>query len=325
MPDAARAAFAAYGAVLPVPAGPLPATPEQEPQQSANSVQAATGVITAAMEHGQGTAREIAQAEQDAGLLFDPQRAQDIADAAREQARAECAAELAQAQEARTWFHDRWKALNELLAGRPDDDLMFVHEILAAADPARPAGAPLSVTWDGLVMGPSGDTDHENTLVPCTTAHGAQAFLVLRQDQRQNLASLLGLQVRDINAPCPTDGCGTVDDYDASDPAMSGWARLEVAGIEDEARWYCSPGCVSAALARAGQELAAADELAAIDPDEQAPVLLVPEVATGWETVSEDLDRRYGPGASDEYAMQVAEATEAGFEDERGDVEDGGL
>lgn len=314
MPDAARAAFAAYGVVLPVPAGSPQAT--SQPEQAARTVQAATGVIAAAMEHGSGTAREIAQAEQDAGLLYDPQRAQDIAQAAREQGRAEAAAELAQAEQDREtllWLRERWRAIGQLCEGRPETDLLTVREVLTAADGTPPTGAPLAVTWDGMVMGPSGDTEGENTLVPCTTARGGSAVLVLPADVHPVLASLLGL-VRDVHAPCATDGCGSVDDYDASDPAMSGWARLEVAGIEGEARWYCSPRCVSAALARAGEELAVIEEL-----DEAGAEAPIPFVDTAREDVAADLDARYGAGASDEYALQVAEATEAGFEDERGD------
>jgi hypothetical protein len=75
--------------------------------------------------------------------------------------------------------------------------------------------------------------------------------------------------------------------------------------------------CVSNALARAGEELAAVDQAAAVDPDEQ-------DSGLPYGDVAEDLDARYGVGASDEYAMQVAEATEQGFEDERGDVDEDG-
>ncbi|MDX3162133.1 hypothetical protein PV369_42950, partial [Streptomyces scabiei] len=64
-------------------------------------VQAATGVITAAMTNGAGTPQEWAQAEEDAGLLFDPRRAKDIAAAADAAARADMRAELNQAREDR--------------------------------------------------------------------------------------------------------------------------------------------------------------------------------------------------------------------------------
>lgn len=288
MSDAARAAFEAYGVVMPVPAGPLPATPEQ-----------------------------------DAGLVSDPQRAQDIADAAREQARAECAAELAQAQqdrEARTWFHDRWKAVNQLLAGRPDDDLMLVREILAAADPARPAGAPLTVTWNRTARVPDAHDAHKKVVVECTSVYGGRADLVVEGDDRMALAGLLDAEViRDINAPCPHEaGCGS-DDAHLESAGVFGWFRMEVGGLDGGLRWYCSPGCVNAAIQRASVDLALADEAArypeaVVGPYPQAPA-----------DMAEDLDARYGPGASDEYALQVAEATEAGFEDERGDDGDGAL
>ncbi|WP_329597792.1 hypothetical protein OIE43_18965 [Streptomyces pseudovenezuelae] len=255
MPEAERDAYAAYGVAIPAPAGPA----AQEAPASTSSVQQlATGVIRAAMAGGAATAEDIAQAEASAGILFDPQTAAAIASDAYEQARAEDRAELALAEQDRetlNWLRQRWRAIGQLCEGRPDTDLLMVREVLAAADGTPPTGAPLAITWDGLVMGPSGDTDGENTLVPCTTARGGSAALVLPQTQREALASLLGLQVREANAPCPTDGCGTVDDYDASDPNLFGWSRLEIASLGDSPRWYCSDTCVVAALARAGHEL----------------------------------------------------------------------
>jgi hypothetical protein len=62
------------------------------------SVRAAAGVIAAEMAKGHSTAVEIATAEASAGILFDPQRAEDIHQAAREQAAAEYRAELDQLQ-----------------------------------------------------------------------------------------------------------------------------------------------------------------------------------------------------------------------------------
>lgn len=327
----------------------LAAAPQATAEQasSVTAVQAATGVIRAAMDRGSFTPRElaqaedIAQAEEDAGLLFDPQRAEDIARAAIEQARAEYEAKLDELRddEAGAYFKVRYDRLRRLLAGHPDSHLMSVGEILAAVDGRDPReGAPLVVEWDGLVMGPSGDTDTdaENTLVPCTTKLGGPAALVLTADKRAELARLLladphGVPlrltwdrsaeipeatdpvkrvtvncvspyggraalvvegedrlalaslldaelVRDIHALCGTDGCGTVDDYDASDPALFGWARVEVAGIEGGPRWYCTPQCVSDALARAGEELAVIDDMAATDPDEQVPYLPAEDV-----------------------------------------------
>lgn len=332
-PRPLQAAVASYASVVPVPAGPAtPVSPD---------VQAATGVLTAAMEQGHTAPVELAQAERDAGILFDPQRAQDIADAAREQARTEYAAELQERGEQLAVVTDRARNLKTALAerkrtleailrlceGRPATHHLPVGAILDAAAHARTPydTAPMTLEWNETAGLKDGARREAAAIVECTTVYGGRADLVLPSKQRHALASLLQLEVRDIHAKCPTEGCGTVDDYDASDPSMAGWARVEVALIDDDGpRWYCSPACISNALGRAAAELAAADQLAAIDPDEQAPVLLIPEAATGWDAVSDDLDRRYGPGASDEYALQQAEAMEAAFEDERGDDGDGG-
>jgi hypothetical protein len=241
-------------------------------------VRAAAGVIAAAMQHGLVTPVAIAQAEHDRGLLFDPKRVQDVADAACEQVRAELEAELAQAREAiqaRDWFHARWQSVQRLVAGRPGTDLMLVSEILAATDPNRAAGQPLSVTWDGLVLGPSGDTEGENTLVPCTTEHGAQAVLVLDTEQRAHLGGLLVTPTHTGEA-CATPGCGlAAEDLDASGPSLWGWICVEVVGTEQGPRWWCNPLCVSAAIADARAELAAADQLAAITPAAPAPGAVV--------------------------------------------------
>lgn len=248
-------------------------------------VTAAAGVIAAAMDHGCVTPAEIAQAEQDAGLLFDPAQAQDIADAARDQALAEVHAELRQARDAiesRDWFHQRWLALQRLTLGRPDTDLMLVSEILAATDPTRAAGAPLALAWDGLVLGPSGDTEGENTLVPCTTEHGAQAFMVLDDARRQELGERL-VTATHTGEACATPGCGiSAEDLDTTNPFVQGWICVEVAGTEQGPRWWCNPLCVNAAMAAARAELAAADQLAAIDPAQQAsatPVVVEDDVA----------------------------------------------
>jgi hypothetical protein len=177
--------------------------PDHMPHQGPDSgpVRAAVGVIGAAMDEGHATAREIAQAEEDAGLLIDPQAMQDVADAAREQAQAEASAELAairdelaQAQEQLAslgHFKGQLDGIRSALAGRPDTDLMTVREILQAADPQAATTAPLTVTWDGIVMGPSGDTAGERTLIPLTTTHGGPACLALDDEQRQGLGRLL--------------------------------------------------------------------------------------------------------------------------------------
>ncbi|MFJ2719407.1 hypothetical protein [Streptomyces sp. NPDC087437] len=237
----------------------------------ATPVQAAAKVMAAAMEHGLATARELAQAEEDAGLLFDPQRAQDIADSARAQARAELEAELAAPSEEIAELRQAKQQLDgirRLLAGRRHTDLMLVREILIAADPTTRIGAPLSVTWDGVVMGPSGDTVGGNTIVPLTASHGGAAALVVDTEQRLALGGLL---LTHAHTGCLTPGCGieaaTVDE---SDPAMWGWILVQVAGTDTPARWYCNPWCASGAITAAGAELAAVDQADAVDPDEQA-------------------------------------------------------
>lgn len=260
---------------------------------------AATGVITAAMKRGHTTPAEIAAAEEDAGLLFHPQAAQDIADAARDQALAEVDAELRQAREAlatRDWFHERWVALQRLTYGRPDTDLMLVREILAATDPGRTTAAPHSLIWDGLVSGPSGDAEGERTLVPLTTEHGLQALLVLTDEQRLDLGGQLLATVHTAEA-CATPGCGlAADDLDASDPSVWGWVCVDVAGTEGGPRWWCNPLCVNAALAAARAELAAADQAAAVDPDAQIPYL---PVARAVEDVVEDVARCHRCGCTE--------------------------
>jgi hypothetical protein len=268
-----QVAAASYATALPVPAGHLP-TPAPEP----SPLRAAEMVIAAAMQHGAVTPHEIAQAEHDAGLLFDPQLAQDLATAAAAQAHAEDRAALADAEhdrEALAWLRTRWLAVGRLCEGRQDLDLIAVREILTAADGREPTGAPLAITWDGLVLGPSGDTARENTLVPCTTARGGTAALVLTDTERLQLGHQL-LAVGQAQASvCSTPGCGCPSDQvDASDPRAAGWICLEVAGTGDGPRWWCSPACMTAALAAAqAAELADAEQLAAGDPDQQIPYL----------------------------------------------------
>lgn len=268
-PAPLQAAVASYAAVLPVPAGsPAPESPEAS---DVSPVHAASGVIRAAMEHGSSTALEIAQAEQDAGLLFDPQRAEDIAAAAYEQAKAEDRAELAERGEAlaiMTDFKHRLDRIMRLVEGRPGDDAMLVREILTAAHGAHGTlDIPLTLVWDRRVDVPEQGAADQRAIVECTTAHGGRAHLVLNRDERLALASLLDAEiVRDVYAPCPTEGCGGTGSVDnVFDPKFAGWSRVYVAGIVGVQRWYCSPPCVSNALARAGAELAEADHRAELD------------------------------------------------------------
>ncbi|MCM1976801.1 hypothetical protein [Streptomyces sp. G1] len=260
-------AAASYAAVVPVPAG---SSPDRLPAV----VTGAAGVLRAAMEQGSMTPLDLAQAQHDRGILFDPERAQAIADAAREQALAECAADLAgarQDREALEWFHERCRAVGRLCDDRRPEDLLKVGEVLAAVDGRAPRALPLTIRWSGQVTGPAGDGPGETTLVGGTTARGGRAVLVLTEDERLRFGELLLSTVHTAEA-CTTPGCGmSGEDLDASDPTVSGWILVGVAGTETGPRWWCSPLCAQAAMAAAGAELAAADRAAALDPHQQAP------------------------------------------------------
>ncbi|MBZ6259722.1 hypothetical protein KVH22_29845 [Streptomyces olivaceus] len=192
------------------------------------------------------------------------------------------------------------QAVLRLCEGRRGDDLLLVSAVAVAAECGTTAldGLPMTLTpkalsWDR----PVGDAPVERVTIECESSYGGRAQLVVEGDDRRSLATFLDAG-RDVHAPCPhSTVCGTAQDLDVSDPMLFGWARLEVAGIDGGPRWYCTPGCVSNALARA------ADELAVVD----------------------DLDAQYGPGASDEYQAQMAEALDDSFADYRSADEDGGL
>jgi len=263
------------GALPPETSLPVRVLPVSEALASvpASSVRAAEGVIAAAMASGSSTAREIAQAEQDAGILFDPQVAEAIAEAAAEQAHTEAhqaITERGRQLAALAGVQRQLDAVMRLCEGRPATDLLTVAQVMKAAERAlTPYGSvPMTLAWSGGVH-----LDGSQAVVRCTSSYGGRADVVVRGDDRQALASLLLAGVRDAAVPCATDGCGTVDDYDASDPALIGWARVEVAGVEDAGpRWYCTPGCVSEALVRAGAALADADRAAAVAPARQDPL-----------------------------------------------------
>ncbi|MEU3254237.1 hypothetical protein [Streptomyces sp. NPDC006997] len=230
---------------------------------------AATTVITAAMARGESTARDFAQAEQDAGILADATREQAAVDAAREQARTEYAAELRERGQQLAVMADYKHRLDRILRaieGRPDTDTMLVREILAAAHGTTPyADVPMTLAWTSAAHAPEEGAADQRAIVECVSAHGGRAHLVLTGDERYALASLLDATiVRDIHAPCPhSKACGMTDDeIDAADRHMFGWARLEVAGVDDGPRWYCTPACVSRALTRAGAHLEDADHQA---------------------------------------------------------------
>ncbi|MEU9386892.1 hypothetical protein AB0D38_40740, partial [Streptomyces sp. NPDC048279] len=249
-------------------------------------VQAAAGVITAAMKNGAATPQEFAQAEADAGILFDPARAEDIAAAAAEQAHAEDEAELAERgrQLARmAGAQRRVDAVGRLLEGRPGTDLLLAAEVGRALEYGTTplAGFPMTLSWTGYAAVPDAHTTRKRTVVRCRSSHGQDADLVIDGDNRTRLAEMLDTEaIRDINAPCPHEaGCGSGDAH-LDSAGVFGWFRMDVGGLESGPRWYCSPGCVNAAMLRAGDDLSLRDQAVA-DPAEQAPPAA---------TVSEDVE-----------------------------------
>lgn len=205
--------------------------------------------------------------------------------------------------------HRRVQAVLRLCEGRRGDDMLLVSAVAVAAESGTTAldGLPMTLTWTRRTeVHPT----RGRASIECTSSYGGRADLVLTDEERGALAGGLTTEVRDTTAACPTPNCGTGDDLDATNPFLFGWSRLQIAYLGDGPRWYCSDVCVVDALARAGHELAAADRAAAVDPGEQ-----------GYGEASY-LDASYGPGASDEYALQQAEAHAAGVEDERGDVDE---
>ncbi|MFJ4631591.1 hypothetical protein [Streptomyces sp. NPDC088847] len=306
-PDQAAIAFAAYGQVQPVPAGASYVDP----------VQAAAGVLAAAMTNGSATVQELAQAEADAGLLFHPQLAQDIATASAEQAHAEDEAEIAERgrQLAKMAGAQRQvEAVRRLIEGRLGWHHLPVAEIAAAVEYAKTAhdgSPPMTLTWTGSARVPDAHTTHKQVVVECTSSYGGRADLVVEGRDRTKLASLLDTEViRDINAPCAHEaGCGS-DDAHLDSAGVFGWFRLDVGGLSGGPRWYCSTGCVNAAMVRAGDDLALADQVAAANPGEHA-----------YDEAS-DLDTRYGVGASDAHDEQLAQAHAADAAAERGDVDE---
>lgn len=226
-PEQMREVFAAYGAVLPAPAGP-----ESMPVQAS-----AVGPVEASAS-GAGPAFQA-----------EIERLRKQIDA---QVRV-----LAASQ-------DHARAVLRLCEGRRGDDLLLVAAVAAAVDTGTTPydGLPMTLTWNRSADVPSAHDTHKRVVIECVSSYGGRADLVVEGDDRFALASLVDAEIRDVNAPCSTDDCGAVEDYDGSDPTLAGWARLEVAGTDDGPRWYCSPQCVSAALARAGDALALDDHVA---------------------------------------------------------------
>ena len=275
-------AFATFGAAIPAPAGPAADTAPQAPATTVT--EAAAAVLDARIaQDGGATAEELAEAEQHAGVLFDPAHIEAVVAAARDQARAEIRAELAEVEEqlaVMAGAYRRVQAVMRLCEGRRGDDLLLVSAVAVAAECGTTAldGLPMTLTWDRSAEIPAAADPVKRVIVDCLSSYGGRAALVLQGDDRSALASLLDAEVRDIHAPCPHErGCGS-DDAHLDSNGVFGWARVEVAGVEGGPRWYCTPQCVSAALARAGEELAAIDDMAATDPDEQVPYLPAEDV-----------------------------------------------
>ncbi|MGC5034141.1 hypothetical protein ACPXCS_06070 [Streptomyces sp. DT190] len=277
-----QARFETFGLAVPAPAGP---TTDTTP--AATVTEAAAAVLDARIaQDGGATAEELAEAEQNAGILFDPARVKAVADAARAQGYAEAAADLegvrAELQDARRELaktagdHRRLQAVMRLCEGHRGDDLVMVAAIATAAECGSTAldGIPMPLTWDRSADIPEATDPDKRVTVHCRSSYGGRAHLTINGEDRQALASLLDAElVRDIHATCATAGCGTAENLDPTNPFLAGWIRIEVACTEGGPRWYCSPQCVSNAVARAGEELAAAEQLAAVDPDEQVPYL----------------------------------------------------
>uniref|UniRef100_UPI003D723E10 hypothetical protein n=1 Tax=Streptomyces sp. bgisy153 TaxID=3413793 RepID=UPI003D723E10 len=186
--------------------------------------------------------------------------------------------------------HRRVAAVLRLIEGRPGTDHLPAAEIAAAAEYSRTPYdrmPPMTLTWTGTVNIPGPGDTHHQAVIQCCTPHGTRAVLAVDGDDRTRLASLLGLEARDIHAPCPRPGCGEDHDWDPSDPNLFGWSRLEIAALADGPRWYCSDMCVFDALARARHDLAADDQAAAVDPHQQAPT---PPPPTDTAAAAEDPD-----------------------------------
>ncbi|MGW3417022.1 hypothetical protein [Streptomyces phaeochromogenes] len=214
-------------------------------------------------------AQSLAMVRQYDGLAVEA-----MAQGAVDQAQAEGRADLMQAQQDReslAWFHGRWKIAAKLCEGRPLEDLLCVGEVLAALDGQMPTTLPLTMAWDGLISDPDGDGPGESTLIGCTTSRGGRAVLALNDDQRLQLGEKL-LATLATAETCHTPGCGqTADELDGSGPPLQGWIRVQVAGVDGPARWWCNAWCANAAITAAGADLAATDRVAAVDPNEPVP------------------------------------------------------
>lgn len=242
---------------------------------SAASVRAAAGVIAAAMGTGHGTPAELAAAEESAGLLFDPQVAEEIAAAAREQERDRLAAEIratiergqgmpASTPEAITARAGRIRGLRAALRlvrcrrGQPQPDEPITYVLTDAADRV----AELEATELDVLRAYAEATEQR---------HEEIHTLLARVDLQESPAAWdLGMAIAAIldgppsgeptDQPCRRPGCGATDrEVAEADTDVYGWIRVRVCGIDGPPQWWCSPRCAQRAISDAGQQLAEAD------------------------------------------------------------------
>ncbi|MFC8438065.1 hypothetical protein ACFUJT_07685 [Streptomyces griseoincarnatus] len=214
---------------------------------TAKASEAAAAVIDATMaENGGATGEELAAAEQRAGILFDAAHVEAAVSAAREQAHAEDQAELAELREelaeARhqlalmAGVRRQLAAVLRLCEGRRGDDLLLVSAVAVAAETGRTAldGLPMRLTWLRRADIPATTDAVKHVTIPCESAYGGRAELVIENDDRASLADLLTAEVVADPAtdPAPTD---TPDDQADAD------ARCARCGCTEDAA--CEGGC----------------------------------------------------------------------------------
>ncbi|MFF6825016.1 hypothetical protein [Streptomyces longwoodensis] len=223
--------FATFDLALPVPAGSAPSAPDAV----ASPVAAAEGVLSAAQRRGLTTPEELAKAEAEAGILFDPKVAQDIAEAAAAQAHAEDEAEIAergrQLAEMAGTLRQR-TAVVRLLEGRPGTDLLTVAEIAAAVEYGTTPydDLPMTIRWTGVMS-----VDKLGRLVlRCESPYGGRADLVVDGPDRTHFATA------SFAAPQPAAAVPDVDGR-AESGAPDGVARCVRCGCTEEQA--CDGGC----------------------------------------------------------------------------------
>ena len=195
----------------------IPSAPPEPPARPAVSpLSAATGVIQASMTRGGTSPREIAQAEQDAGLLFSPELAREIAAAASEQAHAECRVELMERGRqlaAMAGYKRHLDAVLRLCEGRPGTDMLTVAEIATTAGAARSVfdAFPMTLSWTGRVTIPDVGMTGKGAVIHCISSHGGRADVVIRGDARLSLAGQLTPEAE----ATPEDAAGATDERGA--------------------------------------------------------------------------------------------------------------